>query len=60
MSSFWKGLLAAAAGGAIAAVGGATVGAVVAEPKQMGLAALLGAITAVIHLFVPSPSAPAK
>ena len=58
MSGFWKSVLSAVTGGAIGAVGGISIGAVVAQPKQMALAALLGAVTALIHLFVPSPAQP--
>lgn len=58
MKSFWKSLGAAMLGGAIASVGGVTLGAIVAAPKQAAISAALGAVTALIHLFIPSPAAP--
>lgn len=55
MNAFLKGLLAAALGGAATGVTSTAAG---ATNKQTVVAALTGALVAVVHLFLPAPKQP--
>lgn len=52
MNAFLKGLLAAALGGAATGVTSTAAG---ATGKQTTVAAVTGAVVAIVHLFLPSP-----